>query len=265
MSTKIMIQLHKKHNKPTKKDFDHAIAELFKNASRDVFELIKGGKNSYDLDFWNIPKVGTIFEKLSDNTTYRFAIKILEARDRWVNQRGARQAPSNEGETVHAVDIFKGNVEVAALASDGIAALVNGNFTETVDFPMSSYMIDQFNQLDDTDEDDLSDDEGPSQPRAPKRVKPESGGTTDVDMEGPSAKRIKIDKSGTTGGDAGFYPALAFRPAKLAPGGDASQVSNGAKENNMGGTGDFDAFLAKLAKEDQMQLDEEDMMEMDGY
>lgn len=265
MSTKIMIQLHKKYNNPTKKDFDQAIAQLFTNASRDVFDLAKSGKNhSYDFDFWHIPKVGTIFENLSDNTTYRLAVKVLEARDRWLARRGASQAPSHEGETVKAVDIFKGNVEVAALASGGMAALLSGNFNETIDFTMNSYMIDQFEELSDTESEDLSDDEGPARPRAAKRPKLESAGTTDVDMEGPAAKRVKTDKAGTTGGDVGFDPALVSGTARLALGGGAPEGSGGAKENIMYGTGDFDAFLAKLALEDQAQLDEEDMMEMNG-
>lgn len=267
MSTKIMIQLHKKYKSPTKKDFDQAIAQLFNNASRDVFDLTKGGKNhSYDFDFWHTPKVGTIFESLSDNTTYRLAVKVLEARDRWLARRGDMQAHSHEGETVKAVDIFKGNVEVAALASGGMAALMSGNFNETIDFTMSSYMINQFKQLSDTESEDLSDDddEGPTQPRAPKRPKLESAGTTDVDMAGPAAKRVKTDKAGTTGGDVGFDPALVAGTAKLALGGGAPEASGGAKENIMYGTGGFDAFLAQLAMEDQAQLDEEDMMEMDG-
>lgn len=250
MSTKIMIQLHKKYDKPTKNDFDNAIADLFNKASNNVSELAADGKNpSCDFDFWRGPKVGTIFEKLSDNTTYRFAVKLLEARDRWDDRERVKNtfsdnAASYEGETVKAIDRFKGNVEFAAVASVGFDALMEGDLSKTIDFTMSSYMIDQFTQFSDTDEGDPSDDEVPNQPRA--------------------AKRVKLDKTGVTNGDVGFEPTLVAGTAKLAIGGDASESMKGAKQNNMSGTGDFDAFLAQMAMEDQAQLDEEDMMEMDG-
>lgn len=290
MSTKIMIQLHKKYNKPTKQDFDYAIAELFNNASNTVSDLNGTGKNpSYDLNFWRGPKVGTIFEKVSDKTTYRFAVKVLEARDRWVDRERAReaarklarqragQAPSHdaarneaakyESEAAKAIDRFKANAEVAALASGGVADLMNAVFTEPIDFTMSSYMIDQFKQLSDTEDEALSDDEGPrprpAQPRASKRGMLEVTGTADRDIEAPTAKRVKLQKTGTT--DSGFDPALVSGTAKMTLAGGEPEGSKGAKENNTNDTGDFRAFLAQLAKEDQAQLDEEDMMEMDGY
>lgn len=266
MSTKIMIQLHKKYNSPTKNDFDHAIAELFNNASNTILELTGAGNPSYDLSFWSGPKVGTIFEKLSDNTTYRFAVKVLEARDRWIDRERARQtasqtpiheAPRHESEAAKAIDRFKDNAEVAALASSGVAALMNGVFTETIDFTMSSYMIDQFKQLSDTEDEDLGDDEdpGPAQPRIAKRGMLEEIGTTDGAIEAPAAKRVKFQKTDTTDGDIDFEPALVSDTAKLA-------LGSGAPEDH---TGDFGKFLAQLAKEGQAQLDEEDMMEMDGY
>lgn len=293
MSTKIMIQLRKKYDKPTKKDFDHAIAELFNNASNTVSDLNGAGKNpSYDLNFWRGPKVGTIFEKVSEKTTYRFAVKMLEARDRWVDRERAREAARKlarqragqtssheaagdeaakyESEAAKAIDRFKANAEVAALASGGVADLVDGIFDETIDFTMSSYMIDQFKQLSDTEDEAFSDDEGPpppphpAQPRAAKRGMPEKTGADGV-IEAPAAKRVRLQKTGTIDGDAVFDPALLASTAKLTLAGGAPQGSKGAKENNKNGTGDFRAFLAQLAKEDQAQLDEEDTMELDGY
>lgn len=271
MSTKIMIQFHKKYNKTTKNDFDHAIAELFDSASATVNnKLANAGKNpSYEFDFWRDPKLGTVFENVSDKTTYRFAVKLLEARKRWIERQPVEQESSHDAarfecKAAKAIDRFNGIVEVAALASSGVTALMNGVFTETVDFAMNSYMIDQFNQFSDTEE-DSSDDEGPNQPRAAKRGMIEQTGTPDGDIEAPTAKRVKVQKTGTADGDVGFDPALVAGTARLAIGGGAPEVSNGAKEDNMNGTGDFGAFLAQLAKEDEAQLDEEDMMEMDGY
>ncbi|KAK7718452.1 hypothetical protein SLS64_002407 [Diaporthe eres] len=252
ISTKIMIQLHKKYNNPTKGNFDHAITALFDSASATITKLANGGKNpSYEFNFWSTPKAGTIFENVSDRSTYRFAIKMLEARKRWIERQPIVEQPNNnvakyECKAAKAIDRFNSAVDVAAVASAGVTGLMNGVFDEAVDFTMDSCMIGQFNQFSDTeeeeeDDDDVSDDEGALQPRGAKR------GTTDGDIEAPAAKRVKLH------GDADFEPALVSGTAKLALGGDAH------------GTGDFGPFLAQLAKEDEAQLDEEDMMEMDGY
>lgn len=249
MSTKIMIQFHKKYNNATKSDFDHAITALFNSASAIVTKLANGGKNpSYEFNFWRTPKVGTIFENVSDKTTYRFAIKMLEARKRWIERQTVVEQPDNgaakyECKAAKAIDRFNSAVDVAAVASAGVTGLMNGVFSEAVDFTMDSCMIGQFNQFSDTEEEeeDLSDDEGPTQRLGAKR------GTTDGDIEAPAAKRVKLH------GDADFEPALVSGTAKLALGGGAP------------GTGDFGPFLAQLAKEDEAHLDEEDTMEMDGY
>lgn len=255
MSTKIMIQLHKKYNNPTKSDLDHAITALFDSASVTITKLANGGKNaSYEFNFWSTPKVGTIFENVSDKTTYRFAIKMLEARKRWIERQSITEQPNNgaakyECKAAKAIDRFNSAVDVAAVASAGVTGLMNGVFDEAVDFTIDSCMIGQFNQFSDTeeeeedddDDDDVSDDDGALQPRGAKR------GTTDGDTEAPAAKRVKLH------GDADFEPALVSGTAKLALGGGVP------------GTGDFGPFLAQLAKEDEAQLDEEDTMEMDGY
>ncbi|KAL2285031.1 hypothetical protein FJTKL_08555 [Diaporthe vaccinii] len=155
MSTKIMIQLHKKYNNPTKSNLDHAITALFDSASATITKLANGGKNpSYEFNFWSTPKVGAIFENVSDRTTYRFAIKMLEARKRWVERQPIVEQPNNgaakyECKAAKAIDRFNSAVDVAAVASAGVTGLMNGVFAEAVDFTMDSCMIGKFNQFSD--------------------------------------------------------------------------------------------------------------------
>lgn len=179
-STKIMIELRKKYKKPTNKDFDDAITELFNSATATVNKLGNDELNpSCDLNFWRTPKIGTVFENVSDNTTYRFALKMLEARQRWVERQrpgtGQIVSPvftSHECRAAKAIDRFNDAVEVAALKSLGADALMDGDFSDSMDFTMKPYMMHQFDQFSDSDS-----DEGPTEVHAAKDVNLQKAGT----------------------------------------------------------------------------------------
>ncbi|KAI3397196.1 hypothetical protein diail_11170, partial [Diaporthe ilicicola] len=227
MSTKIMVQLCEKHHQPTKKDFDNAITQLFNNASRVVSQLASEGKTpSGDLDFWRTPKTGTIFEMVSDNTTYRFAVKILEARDRWLERQSAGQGLGEDAskykcETAKAVDRFNEAVEIASLTSDGLAALLSGG--SGAGFLMKSYMVDQFSEDDDTsDEEDSDGDEGMA--------------------------------DSTSDGNVGPDSALVACTAHLTLGGESCVGADGAQDTGMGEEADYNAIIAQLAMDDAVRL-----------
>lgn len=267
MSTKIMVQLRKKYTKTTKNDFDNAIAELFNSASAAVKKLSSDGKNtSYDVDFWRGPKVGTIFENVSDKTTHRFAIKMLEARNAWIERQRDGQNISEgsakyECQAAKAIDRFNANVEVAnlgALASGRVDALEEGHFSEAIDFGMSSLFMDQLDEDSDTEESDLSEDEAQTQPRSAKRAKLENADTADDGIETPAAKRVKVEKAGVTDSVARFDPTLIFRTAQLSLGGSAPESSNGAEEVRLLGASVHAAFVARQTPEIRALIEEDD-------
>lgn len=291
MATKIMIQLRKKYKETSKDNFDTEIAALFNNASRIVNELAKDGKYpACDLDFWAAPKVGTVFEYVSDNTVYRFAVKLLEAREAWLARGHIFSVgfASHKCKAANAIDCFNEDVEVAELKTGGAAVLMDEDYPGDDIFPMKSYLIDQFNESEDTDdtdeEEDLSDESDDEAPAA-EHAKGKRARTADDDVEAPTAKRVKFTAAG------GFAAANSAASSALGKNlslplrvrdsevsgvtnnkslslplrGHAPEVSDVMKDKSMSVAGDYGPILAKLAKEGEAQRDEEAKMEMDGY
>lgn len=242
MSTKIMIGFHKKHANPTKKDLDNEIAQLFNNASDAVSKLAgEGKKPCYDLDFWHNPKLGTIFENVSNNSTYRFAAKALEARDRWVDRQRDGQGPSEgaskyECEAAKAVDRFNDAINIADLTSGGLAALMNGVFPGSVGFSMKSYVVDQFSEDDDTSDDEVS-------------------GADEGLAHSTTANPASLERADS---------ALVVDKAALALADDSSADKDNVQDDDMTDEADYCSILAQLAMEDAAQLDD-DIMDFDGY
>lgn len=256
MSTKIMVELHKNYKNPTRKDFDQAIAKLFDNASPMVAKLAKDGKKpTYDFDYWQAPKVGTIFENVSDRSTCRFAIKMLEGRDEWIDleSKRTRENPSYnayqwDGEAAKAIDRFNGWVEAANFTSDDIKSLEQGILPETFDFNMKPYLAEQFDPDSDTEgSEDTTDDYEETR-----------------DDEAPATKRVKLEISPATDGQTHAYSALVAGTAPLTFRVREPEFLDGANKNDVGETIDYGPFLKQMAKEDEAQLDNEDMMMLEG-
>lgn len=256
MSTKIMVELHKNYKNPTRKDFDQAIAKLFDNASPMVAKLARDGKKpTSDFDYWQVPKVGTIFENVSDRSTCRFAMKMLEGRDEWaeLESKRTRENPSYigyqwDGEAAKAIDRFNSWVEAANFMSDSIQALQSGTLPETFDFNMKAYLAEQFDPESDTEgsEDSIDDEEESS-----------------ID-EAPAAKRVKLEISPATDGQTHAYSALVAGTAPLTFRVREPKFLDGANKNDVGDTIDYGPFLEQMAKEDAAQLDDEDLMMLEG-
>lgn len=276
-----MIELRKKYKKTTNKHFDDAITELFNSATATVNKLGNDGLNpSCDLNFWRTPKIGTVFEHVSDNTTYRFALKMLEARQRWVERQraGAGQTASHgfashECQAAKAIDSFNDAVEVAALKSRGADALMNGDFPDGMDFAMKSYMMDQFNQFSDSDS-----DEGPTEVHAAKDVNLQNYGMTHGDVGSnttPAVGTLTLPVRGRV--DEEHLPArvpeqpLPARvpeqslPARGTEGSFRARMEQRfAEMNNKSFKADeeWHALIARRSEEDDWELDE-DMEDVD--
>lgn len=272
-----MVELRKKYKKTTNKDFDDAITELFDSATATVNKLGNDGLNpSCDLNFWRTPKIGTVFENVSDNTTYRFALKMLEARQRWVERQrpGTGQIVSpafanHECQTAKAIDRFNDAVEVAALKSRGADALMNDDFSDSMDFTMKPYMMDQFDQFSDSDSDDLDDEEGPIEAYAASRVNVQNSGTTDDDVGSnltPAIGTLTLTARGRV--DEEPLPARVPEQSLPARGTvgflQARMEQRLAEMNNKTFKDDeeWHALIARRSEEDDWELDE-DMDDVD--
>jgi hypothetical protein len=220
MSTKIMSELRKKLGKdPTKNDFDHAIAKLFDNAAPMVVKLAAAGKKpDCEIDYWHAPKVGTIFENVSDKTTFRFALKMIEGRERWsdIERKRAQENQNSKpkaygGEAAKAIDRFNGWVEAANFTGPGANVLEGGAFPGAQDFSMKSYLDDLFDPSSDTDCSIDSGEELTDKDEAlnDNHKKPADAG------KAPAAKRIKLETSSATEGKASPNLVLGAATAPL--------------------------------------------------
>lgn len=113
-----MIALNNKYDNPTKKDFDQEIALLFQKGTEHVGHClgVPGHDIPYGAHFWDGAKEGTMFNGIHQGTVYRFALKVIEAREAWIEENDAeqiiRQAPY-QCQTAQAVDRFNGMVTAA--------------------------------------------------------------------------------------------------------------------------------------------------------
>lgn len=128
-----MDALNEKYEKPTKKDFDTEIALIIQKGTDYVkYRVSADGKARfpgmiipYNHQFWVVPMRDTMFENVEVETVYRFILKLLEARDAWIEATDAeqvmRQTPHN-CQTAQAIDGFNNIVAAAGCFQGAIAS-----------------------------------------------------------------------------------------------------------------------------------------------
>lgn len=245
-----MRALHNKFQNPTKKDFDQETALLFQNATDYVrYHLGSTGHPvPFGSHFWVGAKDGTMFHNIHQATVYRYALKLIEARQAWIDDNDAeqiiRQGPY-QAQTAQAIDRFNSIVTAAGI--------MHGN--QAVN--LSSYMIgDVAEQVDEEDTAgeilymvEKDDDYRPKDKKTKKVLPPPPINHTELNAQQSVAEASQIEEM------------------KVAEGGqnDETEVTEGGQDAEMMDTetGGYTAFLAQLALEDAENADEEDMMELE--
>lgn len=180
-----------------------------------------------------------MFQAVHQGTAYRFALKVIEAREAWIDDNDAeqiiRQAPY-QCQTARAVDRFCGIVAAAGV--------MHGQQASTLAAHMIGDVADQVHEVDTALEVQIMVEEDDDY-----KVKSEEGGG-DL-LPPPAIHHTELNSQ---------------QPVADAGGDEETGVAEGGLEDeemvdaDAGGYGDF---LAKLAQEDAENAEEEDMMELE--
>ncbi|ROW16312.1 hypothetical protein VPNG_01998 [Cytospora leucostoma] len=234
-ATEIMTALNRKYERPTKSDFDTEIALLFQKGSEYVtYRISPEGRARFPTEipstatFWSVPKQDTMFKDVHVATVYRFALKIMEARQIWVEGHTHQHFLGQydyQRKTVHAVELFDTTVTSAGILHRDIAG--------TLALFMTGSMADQVQETDES-----------------RKV------------------RLQVDNGDTSLFTIKELGALhASNEAATVEEGNTEQV-DGAKDGQDddmmdAGTDAYDAYLQKMHEQDLENAEDEEMMDLE--
>lgn len=233
-ATEIMRALHKMYKKPTKNDFDTEIALLFQKGTEYVnYRTSPEGRARFSTEipstatFWSVPKQDTMFKDVHVATVYRFTLKVMEARQIWVEKHTHLQFIEQynyQRKTVHAVELFD-----TAIASAGV---LHGDIAGTLAIFMTGSLAVQ------VEEDDKS-----------------------------GQIRLQVDSAGTSLFTLDELRALdSCNKAATVEEGSTKQVDDAKDGQDEGmtdaGTDAYDTYLQKMQELDLENAEDDEMMDV---